>query len=90
MSAVPNTRYAKSGGVNIAYQVVGEGSPDLVYVPGWISNVEMMWENPQFARFLRRLASFSRLTVFDKRGRVSLTGSQSFPHSSNAWTTCGR
>lgn len=68
MSDVPKTRYAKSGGVNIAYQVVGEGPPDLVYVPGWLSNVEMMWENPQLARCLRRLASFSRLIVFDKRG----------------------
>jgi hypothetical protein len=46
---VPRTRYAKSGGVNIAYQVVGEGPRDLIYVPGWLSNVEMMWEAPQFA-----------------------------------------
>ncbi len=68
MSDVPKTRYAKSGGVNIAYQVVGSGPLDLVYVPGWLSDVEMMWENPLLARFLRRLASFSRLIVFDKRG----------------------
>jgi pimeloyl-ACP methyl ester carboxylesterase len=68
MSNIPKTRYAKSGGVNIAYQVIGAGPPDLVYVPGWLSNVEMMWENPKLARFLRRLASFSRLIVFDKRG----------------------
>ncbi len=68
MSDIPKTRYAKSGGVNIAYQVVGEAPLDLVYVAGWLSNVEMMWENPMLARFLRRLASFSRLIVFDKRG----------------------
>lgn len=68
MSDIPKTRYAKSGGINVAYQVVGAGPPDLVYVPGWLSNVEMMWENPLLARFLRRLASFSRLIVFDKRG----------------------
>ncbi len=68
MSDVPKTRYARSGGVNIAYQVIGAGPLDLVYVPGWLSNVEMMWENPMHARFLRRLASFSRLIVFDKRG----------------------
>jgi pimeloyl-ACP methyl ester carboxylesterase len=68
MSDIPKTRYAKSSGVNIAYQVIGEGPRDLVYVPGWLSNVEMMWENPMLARFLRRLASFSRLIVFDKRG----------------------
>jgi pimeloyl-ACP methyl ester carboxylesterase len=64
----PETRYARSGDVNIAYQVVGEGPRDLVYVPGWISNVEMMWEQPPMARFLERLASFSRLILFDKRG----------------------
>ena len=68
MSDVPKTGYAKSGGINIAYQVVGEGPRDLVYVSGWLSNVEMMWENPKLARFLHRLASFSRLIVFDKRG----------------------
>lgn len=68
MSDIPKTRYAKSSGVNIAYQVLGEAPLDLVYVPGWLSNVEMMWENPRLARFLQRLASFSRLIVFDKRG----------------------
>jgi pimeloyl-ACP methyl ester carboxylesterase len=65
---VPETRYARSGGVNIAYQVVGEGPRDLVYVPGWVSNVELMWEEPALAGFLERLASFSRLILFDKRG----------------------
>jgi pimeloyl-ACP methyl ester carboxylesterase len=64
----PETRYARSGDVNIAYQVVGEGPRDLVYVPGWVSNIEMMWEQPPMARFLERLASFSRLILFDKRG----------------------
>jgi pimeloyl-ACP methyl ester carboxylesterase len=64
----PETRYTKSGDVNIAYQVVGDGPLDLVYVPGWISNIELMWEEPSHARLLRRLASFSRLILFDKRG----------------------
>lgn len=64
----PETRYAKSGDVNIAYQVVGDEPLDLVYVPGWVSNVELMWERPASARFLDRLASFSRLILFDKRG----------------------
>jgi pimeloyl-ACP methyl ester carboxylesterase len=64
----PQTRYAKSGDLNIAYQVVGEGPLDLVYVPGWISNVELMWEEPAHAHVLGRLASFSRLILFDKRG----------------------
>ncbi len=62
------TRYAKSGGVNIAYQVVGDGSLDLVFVPGWMSHLEMAWEDARTARLYRRLASFSRLILFDKRG----------------------
>jgi class 3 adenylate cyclase len=62
------TRYARSGDVSIAYQVVGEGPFDLVYVPGWVSNVELMWDEPDYAAFLERLASFSRLIIFDKRG----------------------
>jgi pimeloyl-ACP methyl ester carboxylesterase len=64
----PETRYAKSGDVNVAYQVVGLGPLDLVLVPGWVSYVEWCWEEPGFARFLRSLASFSRLIHFDKRG----------------------
>ena len=65
---MPVTRYARSGELNIAYQVVGEGPRDLLYVPGWVSNVELMWDDPGNKRFLERLASFSRLIVFDKRG----------------------
>lgn len=65
---VHETRYAKSGDVNIAFQVLGEGPRDLVLVPGWISNIEVFWEEPSTARFLTRLASFSRLILFDKRG----------------------
>ena len=65
---IPRTQYARSGKVNIAYQVTGEGSLDLVYVPGWVSHVELRWQDPDIARFLRRLASFSRLITFDKRG----------------------
>lgn len=64
----PETKYARSGEVHIAYQVVGEGPADLVLVPGWISHLEHQWEDPAHARFLERLASFSRLISFDKRG----------------------
>jgi pimeloyl-ACP methyl ester carboxylesterase len=67
-STRPETRYAKSGDLNIAYQVVGDGPIDLIYVPGWISNVELNWEEPAHAHVLERLASFSRLILFDKRG----------------------
>ena len=62
------TRYAKSGSVSVAYQVVGTGPADLVLVPGFVSHLEVAWEQPQLARFLGRLAAFSRLIVFDKRG----------------------
>lgn len=62
------TKYAKSGSVNIAYQVVGEGPLDLVLVPGWFSHVELAWESYLVSTFYERLASFSRLILFDKRG----------------------
>ena len=64
----PTTHYAKSGDVHIAYQVVGEGPIDLVLIHGYISHLENQGEHPALARFLDRLASFSRLIVFDKRG----------------------
>ena len=64
----PETRYAKSGDVHVAYQVIGEGAVDLILVMGWISHLEHQWEDPSLARFLDRLASFSRLILFDKRG----------------------
>jgi len=67
-AVIPETRYAKSGDVNIAYQVIGNGPPDLILVPGCVSNIEVFWDEPAVARFLRRLASFSRLILFDKRG----------------------
>ena len=64
----PETHYAKSGDVHIAYQVIGEGHLDLVFVPGFISHVEHVWEEQHWAGFLERLASFARLICFDKRG----------------------
>ncbi len=65
---LPETRYAESGGVKIAYQAVGEGPIDLVFVPGFISHLDLQWGDPRIARFLEKLASFSRLILFDKRG----------------------
>src|SRR5438874_2736257 len=64
----PQTRFTRSGNVHIAYQVVGDGALDLVYVPGWVSHVELAWEAPTLASFRDRLAPFARLTVFDNRG----------------------
>ena len=65
---LPETQYARSGEVNIAYQVVGDAPLDLVFVMGWVSHMEYFWREPSFAKFLMRLASFSRLILFDKRG----------------------
>ncbi|HEY7430726.1 MAG TPA: adenylate/guanylate cyclase domain-containing protein [Streptosporangiaceae bacterium] len=69
MSETPETRFTRAGDVDIAYQVTGQaGGLDLVFVPGWVSHLEVMWELPEFARFLDRLAAMGRLILFDKRG----------------------
>jgi pimeloyl-ACP methyl ester carboxylesterase/DNA-binding winged helix-turn-helix (wHTH) protein len=78
-SGIPPTRYARSGDVNIAYQVLGDGPLDLVFVMGWVSHLEYFWTEPSFAKFLRSLSTFCRLILFDKRGtglsdRVPLDG----------------
>ena len=79
MAAIPATRYVKSDDVHVAYQVLGEGPLDLLWVPGFVSNVEAAWQLPEMAAFTRRLASFCRLIVFDKRGTgMSDRGSQIF------------
>ena len=67
-AAVPETRYVQNGDVNIAYQTLGGGDLDVVFVMGWVSHLEYFWKQPLFAAFLNRLASFSRLILFDKRG----------------------
>jgi len=64
----PETHYARSGDVSIAYQVIGDGPLDLVVVPGWISNVDFAWEDPLYGEWIRQLSAFSRVIVFDKRG----------------------
>jgi len=65
---VPTTRYARSGDASIAYQVTGDGPLDMLFMPGWISQVEQLWEAPAMRRFLERLAQFGRLILFDRRG----------------------
>jgi pimeloyl-ACP methyl ester carboxylesterase/DNA-binding CsgD family transcriptional regulator len=65
---MPSTRYAKSADVRVAYQVMGHGPVDLVFVPGFISNLEVHWEDPGFSHLLQRLGSFARVIQFDKRG----------------------
>ncbi len=64
----PDTLYARSKDGNVAYQVVGDGPQDLVVISSWLNNIDAMWEEPSLAHFLRRLATFSRLLCFDKRG----------------------
>ena len=64
----PAIRYARSSDLRIAYQVVGTGPLDLVFVPGFVSNIDLLWEMPEWAHFYSRLAAFSRLILFDKRG----------------------
>jgi pimeloyl-ACP methyl ester carboxylesterase len=79
MAELPSTHYVKSDDVHIACQVLGEGSIDLLFVPGFVSNVEAIWQSPEQSAFFRRLASFCRLILFDKRGTgMSDRGSQVF------------
>ena len=68
MPIPPETQYTQSGDVSIAYQVLGDSPLDLVVAPGFVSHLEQAWEDPSYSRFLQRLASFSRLILFDKRG----------------------
>jgi len=82
--------YARSGDVNVAYQVVGEGALDLVLVSGFVSHLELDWEEPRSAHFLERLASFTRLIRFDKRGTGCPIGRAGSRISRRAWTTSER
>src|SRR3954464_5821004 len=67
-AAIPETRYARSGDVHIAYQTLGDGPLDLAFVAGFTSHCEHQWDEPELAQSLRQMASFSRLIWFDKRG----------------------
>jgi pimeloyl-ACP methyl ester carboxylesterase len=79
MVEIPETRYVKSDDVHIAYQVLGKGPLDLLFVPGFVSHIETVWQSSEASAFLRRLASFCRLIIFDKRGvGMSDRGSQIF------------
>jgi pimeloyl-ACP methyl ester carboxylesterase len=67
-TVAPRVSYARSGSVNIAYQVVGSGPIDVVFVMGWVSHLEYFWNEPSFASFLTRLSAMARVILFDKRG----------------------
>src|SRR5947207_3035062 len=64
----PEVKYARSGDVSIAYQVIGDGPRDLIINHGWVSNIDVYWDQPLWVRFFERLSSFSRVIQFDKRG----------------------
>ncbi len=67
-SEKPVTKYTKSGRISLAYQVYGNGKQKIVYIPGWVSNIDLMWENPQLVAFFKGLAEFATIILFDKRG----------------------
>ena len=83
----PETRFAQSGDFSIAYQVVGNGPPDLVLVPGFVSHLEQNWLNPFVAEFLARLASFSRLIISTNAGPDSPIDLWERPAWKSGWTT---
>jgi class 3 adenylate cyclase/pimeloyl-ACP methyl ester carboxylesterase len=64
----PETKYARSGDLSIAYQVIGDGPIDLVHIPGLVSHLDLAWTHPLYERFMERLSSFARVIVYDKRG----------------------
>ncbi|MGI9390970.1 MAG: alpha/beta fold hydrolase, partial [Boseongicola sp.] len=66
--AKPKTQFTRAGDVAIAYQVVGDGPVDLIYISGWLHNIEVVWEHPGYRRFLEGLAEKCRVILFDKRG----------------------
>ena len=89
MRSMPETRYAKSGDNYAAYQVMGEGPFDLVYVPGFVSHLELQMEWPLPANFFRRLSSFCRLIRFDKRGTGLSDRTGPIPTIEDRMDTCG-
>lgn len=84
----PSTRYARSDGLSIAYQTVGDGPLDIIYVPGWVSNLDYAWIFPPFAHVFERLSAFSRLILFDKRGTGLSDRNVGFRRWKNECGTC--
>jgi hypothetical protein len=91
MSALdlPETYYARSGEMNIAYQVMGDGPIDLIFVPGMVTHVEFLHEIPGYTNFLRRLAAFARVVTFDKSGQGLSIGISACRRLSSASMTFG-
>ena len=87
---MPETRYARSGDVAIAYQVLGDGPFDVVFAPGAVSHVELNWDAAGFAALLHGIAGHARLIVFDKRGTACPTGTSACRRWRREATTSGR
>ena len=87
---IPDIKYATSGDLQIAYQVVGDGPVDVALAFDWGSNIELVWEHPQTERFLRRVASYGRLLLFDMRGSGCRTLSRTCHRWRNGWTASAR
>jgi hypothetical protein len=87
LNDLPTTHYAQSDDLNIAYQVMGEGSVDLVFVPGMITHLEFLHEIPGYTEFLRLLAGFARVATFDKSGQGLSDRASGVASLERAWTT---
>lgn len=81
----PKTQYAKSGKLSIAFQVIGKGPIDLIYVPGWVSNIDNLWDDSKMSEFLIKLTNFSRLILFDKEVRGFPIEKMNFQHLRSEW-----
>ena len=97
MADIPATHYVKSDDVHIAYQVIGDGPRDLLFVPGFVSNVEALWQSPARAAFFHKLATFARVITFDKAtlfgvsegGPMSLLYAATYPERTSALVLYG-
>jgi pimeloyl-ACP methyl ester carboxylesterase len=88
---LPETRYARTpDGISIAYQVIGDGPVDLLWIPGYQGNIEVMWEQPLVAAFFSKLAAFARVIVHDRRATGLSDRATSLPDLETRWTTPGR
>jgi hypothetical protein len=88
-SVVPDIDYARSGDVAIAYQTVGDGPDDLVFVRGFAGDLLSVWEQPLLVRFIEELASFTRVTMIDSGARASRIGFAACRRWRREWTICG-
>jgi hypothetical protein len=82
----PPVKYARSGDVNIAYQVGGQGPHDLLMIPGWVTHLGLDWNEPRWVRWFERMTSFARIVRFDKRGTACRIGRPACRRPTSGWT----